>query len=73
MSGQSRKHSGLEAAANTAVGFVLSVALGQMIFPAFGAAISLKQNFVITAAFTVLSFVRSYLVRRAFNWLDRAP
>lgn len=73
MRGQSRQCSVLEALTNTCAGFGLSVALGQILFPLFGASISLEQNFVITAAFTVLSFVRSYVVRRVFNWIDRAP
>lgn len=60
---QTRKLSLIEAATNTAVGFVLSFALQSWIFQE----LSHGFNLGVTAAFTVLSLVRGYVLRRAFN------
>lgn len=68
--GQSKQRSALESLTNIAVGFFLAIAVGQVVFPLFGAPITLDQNFVITTIFTVVSFARSYAVRRFFNWIE---
>ena len=68
MTGQSRTASFIESLANVAIGY--SVALGTQltVFPLFGLAVDLDQNLAIGAIFTAVSIVRSYCVRRAFNW-----
>lgn len=63
---QSRKHSAIEAS-NVAVGHGVSVAAQLMIFPVYGIEVSLAANLEIGALFTVISLVRSYALRRAFN------
>lgn len=63
---QSRKHSAIEAT-NVAVGYGVSVAAQLMIFPVYGIEVSLAANLEIGALFTVISLVRSYALRRAFN------
>ena len=41
-----------------------------MIFPLYGfSTLSLTENVQIVTIFTIISMVRSYLVRRFFNWL----
>ena len=66
---QSRIMSGVEAAANVVLGYVLAV-LGQLlVFPAVGLDASLRQSLQIGMAFTALSLGRSYLLRRLFNRL----
>lgn len=67
MSGQSRKLSAVEAATNTAIGFVISMLVGEIAFPLCGVDVSLHQNFALTSIFTVSSLARSYVLRRAFN------
>lgn len=67
---QSRLASLLEAKANVAFGYVVSVAAGQFIYPLFDASITLTDNMGITLFFTVLSLARTYLTRRFFNWLQ---
>ena len=64
---QSRRHSMLEACAGTAIGFVVSVLASLVVYPMHGHAFSLTEVSSITLIFTVLSVVRSYIVRRLFN------
>lgn len=65
--GQSRRHSLVEAVANIAVGFVVSLGITAVVMPAFGNQVTLSENFAITAIFTVASLVRAYALRRLFN------
>lgn len=63
---QSRTMSAIEAAANVLVGYCVAVAAQIVVFPIFGLSVSLSQNFGIGLIFTVVSLVRSYLLRRIF-------
>jgi hypothetical protein len=65
---QTRKHSLFEASLNTASGFVISIIAGEVIFPLLGWPVSHTQNLEAVSLFTVISIVRSYFWRRAFNW-----
>jgi len=68
---QPRRHSVFEAVANVAVGYGVGL-LGQVIvFPLVGVQASIAQNLSISVAFTAVSLVRSYVLRRAFNRLQR--
>lgn len=64
---QSRLGSMLEALANVAIGYGVAVAAQVAIFPLFGLHASLSDNLLIGALFTVVSLVRSYVLRRLFN------
>lgn len=66
---QSRLMSLVEALINVAVGFGLAVLTQMMIFPIFGLAVSLGQNLQIGAIFTAVSILRSYALRRLFEWI----
>lgn len=66
---QTRAHSMIEALANTAVGVVLSLAAVQWIFPLFGVRMTLSENFMSTGIMTIISILRSYSLRRVFEWL----
>jgi len=68
MSSQSRRHSALEAVANVAVGYGVALLSQLVIFALMGIDASLRQNVVIGLWFTAVSLVRSYALRRAFNW-----
>ena len=57
----------VEAVANVAVGYGVAVATQIVVFPVFGVQASLGQNLGIGAAFTLVSLVRSYALRRAFE------
>lgn len=69
--GQTRTASFVEAVANTAIGYAISVAATLVFLPAFGVAVSAGQATGISAAFTALSFLRSYVLRRVFEWIRR--
>ena len=64
---QTRLSSLVEAVINTAIGFVISLALTAIVLPAYGHHVSLAQNLQITSIFTLASIVRSYVLRRWFN------
>lgn len=66
---QSRLMSLVEALINVAVGFGLAVLTQMAVFPFFGLAVSLGQNLQIGAIFTAVSILRSYALRRLFEWI----
>ena len=66
---QSRWMSLLEAVTNIAVGYGLAVLTQMLVFPLFGLRTSLGENLAIGAIFTVISLVRGFVLRRAFNAL----
>jgi len=66
---QTRKKSFVESLVNVGIGYGVAVLAQVLIFPWFGIIVPLKRNFSIGAVFTVISIVRSYAVRRAFNRL----
>ena len=65
---QTKKHSGIEALVNVLVGYAVAITSQVIIFPWYGVHISLEDNLFIGLWFTVISLVRSYALRRAFNW-----
>ncbi|CAB4135055.1 hypothetical protein UFOVP275_60 [uncultured Caudovirales phage] len=64
---QSKAKSLIETCTNIAIGFVVSLLLTALVFPAYGHSVSLADNLQITAIFTVASILRGYFVRRWFN------
>lgn len=66
---QSRVLSAIEACANVAVGYVVALLSQLLVFPLFGIHIPFSSNLAIGAWFTVISLVRSYVLRRWFNGL----
>jgi len=68
--GQSRRASLVESVVNLVIGFVVGVLITAVVMPWYGHAVTLEHNLQITAIFTVASLVRSYLLRRLFNFFD---
>ena len=66
---QTRLQSLLEAFANILIGMGVAFAGQLLVFPALGIAVRLDQNVAITIAFTAISLVRQYVLRRLFNRL----
>jgi len=64
---QSRAASLAEAGANVVVGYGVALAAQQLIFPLFAIHTTLAQDSAIAAAFTLVSLLRSYLLRRIFE------
>jgi hypothetical protein len=69
MSGQTKAGSLIEALTNIAVGCGAAFASQLVIFTHYGLPVSLSVNAKMTLFFTVISLVRSFLLRRFFNWL----
>ena len=65
---QSRKASLAESVSSTAIGFAVSMGILEGVNQVWGLDLNLVDNVAITALFTVASVLRSYLVRRFFNW-----
>lgn len=65
---QSRLESLVETVCSTLVGYTLALVGQLVIFPLYGVEITLNANMQIVAWFTLLSLVRSYCVRRYFEW-----
>lgn len=67
---QTKQGSFAEAWANIAVGFGVNFGANMLILPLFGfTALTWHSNLVIGAIYTVISLVRSYVLRRWFNGL----
>ena len=64
---QTRWMSFMEAVTNIVVGYGLAVLTQIVMFPLFGLYASLSDNLLMGAAFTIISLVRSYVLRRLFN------
>lgn len=66
---QTRIQSLIESCANIAVGYGVAILSQLLVFPLFGINIPLSSNLYIGLWFTVISLVRSYILRRWFNGL----
>ena len=64
---QSRLQSLIESMTSTAIGYAVAVLSQLVIFPWFGIKVALTDNLLIAGYFTLISVIRSYLVRRWFN------
>lgn len=65
---QTRKQSAIEAAMNIFIGYTINFIANFTLFPLFGWEISLQQNLIIGVIYTLISFARSYMLRRFYNW-----
>jgi hypothetical protein len=66
---QSRLMSLVESLANVLVGYGVAVVTQMAVFPLFGLALTVTENLLIGLIFTVVSIVRSYVLRRGFEAL----
>ena len=64
---QSRIDSVLEALTNIAIGAVVALMAQLIWFPIIDKQFTFAENLLTTAFFTLVSFARSYFVRRFFN------
>ena len=69
MTGQSRRHSLFESISNVVVGFCISVGANWVVLPLFGYAVNLRDSAGIGLILTVVSVIRSYTLRRVYNWI----
>ena len=68
---QSRTHSVIEAVANTFLGYWINIGVQLVVYPFYGATFTFQQNIEIGLIFMVVSFARSYALRRWFNGFIR--
>jgi hypothetical protein len=64
---QSKKHSLIEAIFNCFIGWLVAFISQLFIFPMVGLQVDLATNFAISIYFTIISILRSYILRRIFN------
>lgn len=64
---QSKLESLAEVIVNVVIGWIIGLAAQVFFFPLIGIEATLSQNFISSIIFTVISIVRSYVVRRWFN------
>lgn len=64
---QTRVGSLIETLFNVAIGLAVSIVANALVFPRFDFHPSVTQNISISVIYTVISIVRSYIVRRWFN------
>ena len=64
---QTRLDSFIESLVNIFIGYGVALASQIIIFPFFGINVPLETNLWISSWFTVISLVRSYVIRRWFN------
>lgn len=68
---QSRRMSLLESTFNIAIGYLVALMTQLVVFPLLDIEVSINQNILIGIIFTVVSLIRSYALRRFFNWINR--
>lgn len=68
---QLKRHSLLEAFIGTAIGFGVSWLANMLVLPLFGFSVTASAAAWIGVIFTIVSVIRSYYVRRLFNYLHR--
>lgn len=67
---QTRLASAAEAATNVAVGYALAVLTQTLVFPVFDLHATTGEHMALALVFTIISLVRSYLLRRMFNTIS---
>ncbi len=64
---QSKKASLIESIVNIIFGYSIALLSQLIIFPVFNIHVGIQENILIGLWFTVVSIVRSYVLRRVFN------
>lgn len=67
---QTKRRSFIEAVTNVLIGYLVAVISNFIVLPLFGYQVSLFDGFAIGVVFTVISLIRSYVIRRLFNKYD---
>ena len=64
---QTKKWSMIESMTSVGIGWFIGVILNMLVLPLFDYDVSLTDGVLISIIFTVVSVVRSYIIRRWFN------
>jgi len=65
---QTKKQSLFESIINVVVGYIVAILSQYLIFPRFDIEVTHGEHLVIGLWFTVFSLIRSFGLRRFFNW-----
>jgi len=66
---QRKRTSLIESIVNCLIGIGVATGAQIIVFPFFGIRVPLLSTFWIACVFTGISIIRSYLLRRLFEWL----
>ena len=64
---QTKRQSFIESLTSTTIGIIIGIVLNLTILPIFGYPVSLSDSLWISVIFTIVSIIRSYIIRRWFN------
>ena len=64
---QTKYQSLIESLTNILIGYLTALLSQVLIFPSFDIDVTFQDNLLIGLYFTIISLIRSYLVRRYFN------
>lgn len=64
---QTKKQSLIESLTNVFIGYITALISQLLIFPLFNINVTIGDNLLIWLYFTLISLIRSYIVRRYFN------
>ena len=67
---QTKKQSLIESGINIGIGVLVSWFISLVAYPLFNLNVSVGAALEIVLVITVFSFIRSYYVRRFFNWFN---
>jgi len=67
---QSKLDSLLESLTNITIGFTVATISNFIVLPMFGYDVTAGDSILIAIVFTIISLVRSYIIRRVFNKLN---
>ena len=64
---QSKRESMIESLTSTTIGIIIGIVLNLTILPIFDYNITVVDSLWISVIFTIVSIIRSYVIRRFFN------
>ena len=64
---QTKTSSAIESLINVVIGYSVAIMSQLLIFPFFGIHVGIQTNLAIGGWFTLVSLIRSYVIRRWFN------
>ena len=60
----------IESLTNISIWYITALISQLLIFPLFDINVSIQDNLIIWLYFTIISLIRSYLIRRYFNKIN---
>ncbi len=67
---QSKRESMIESLTSVGIGWLIGVILNMLVLPLFDYDVSLTDGILISIIFTAVSVIRSYAIRRSFNYKE---